>query len=56
MRLPEKERVPLELMYFENYPLEEIAAVLGVPRGTAASRLSRGRRRLREIIEEEGLS
>ena len=56
MRLPEKERVPLELMYFENYPLEEIAAVLGVPRGTAASRLSRGRRRLRAIIEEEGLS
>ena len=45
-----------ELMYFENYPLEEIAAVLGVPRGTAASRLSRGRRRLRAIIEEEGLS
>ena len=56
MRLPEKERVPLELMYFENYPLEEIAAVLGIPRGTAASRLSRGRRRLKAIIEEEGLS
>ena len=55
MRLPEKERVPLELMYFENYPLEEIAAVLGVPRGTAASRLSRGRRRLKAIIEKEGL-
>ncbi len=55
MRLDEKERVPLELMYFENYPLEEIAAVLGVPRGTAASRLSRGRRRLREILEKEGL-
>ena len=33
----------------------EIAAVLGVPRGTAASRLSRGRRRLREILEKEGL-
>lgn len=55
MRLDEKERVPLELMYFENYPLEEIAAVLGVPRGTAASRLSRGRRRLKEILEKEGL-
>ena len=55
MRLDEKERVPLDLMYFENYPLEEIAAVLGVPRGTAASRLSRGRRRLREILEKEGL-
>ena len=37
MRLDEKERVPLELMDSENYPLEEIAAVLGVPRGTAAS-------------------
>ena len=37
MRLDEKERVPLELMYFENYPLEEIAAVLGVPLGNAAA-------------------
>ena len=55
MRLPPKERLALELMYFENYPLEQIAAVLGVPRGTAASRLSRGRRRLRAIIEKEGL-
>lgn len=55
MRLDEKERVPLELMYFENYPLDQIAAVLGVPRGTAASRLSRGRRKLKAIIEKEGL-
>lgn len=55
MRLDEKERVPLELMYFENYPLDQIASVLGVPRGTAASRLSRGRRKLKAIIEKEGL-
>ncbi|MDD3411371.1 MAG: sigma-70 family RNA polymerase sigma factor [Eubacteriales bacterium] len=55
MRLPGKDRLALTLMYYENQSLEDIARVLGVPRGTAASRISRARKKLRAVLEEEGL-
>ena len=54
MRLPERDRLPLSLMYANDMPLERIAAVLGVPRGTAASRISRARKKLKAILEQEG--
>lgn len=53
MRLPQKDRMVLVLMYYENQSVDEIARVLGVPRGTAASRISRARKRLRALWEEE---
>lgn len=53
MRLSQKDRVVLMLMYYENQTVDEIARVLGVPRGTAASRIGRARKRLRALWEEE---
>lgn len=53
--LPERDRLPLHLMYACDMTLDQIAAALGVPHGTAASRICRARKRLRTILEKEGL-
>jgi RNA polymerase sigma factor (sigma-70 family) len=44
-------QVVLELYYWEQCPVAEIAVVLEVPEGTAKSRLRRGREQLRAAIE-----
>ncbi len=51
-RLPVDYQVALELQYFENLPLAEIALVLARPLGTIKSLVSRGRELLRERLEE----
>jgi len=48
--LPVDYQVALELHYFEELPISEIAAVLEEPVGTLKSRLSRGRTLLRESL------
>ena len=53
-RLPAGQREALLLYYYEGFSVEELACILGVPRPAASMRLSRGRRRLRELIETEG--
>jgi RNA polymerase sigma-70 factor, ECF subfamily len=50
-RLPEDQRVVLLLVALEEMSYEEIAGLLGIPVGTVMSRLSRGRERLRLILE-----
>lgn len=45
-RLPEQERTLIALRYVADLPQAEIAEVLGIPAGTVASGLNRGRRRL----------
>ena len=52
--LPEKYRLPLILRYGEEMPVEEIARVLRLPRGTVSTRLSRGLKQLRKQIGEGG--
>lgn len=45
-RLPEHERTLIALRYIADLRQAEIAEVLGIPKGTVASGLNRGRRRL----------
>lgn len=49
--LPAGQRETLLLVVLEDMSYEEVAAALGVPVGTVMSRLSRGRERLRLLME-----
>ena len=49
--LPEEQRSVLLLVGVEGLSYTEAASVLGVPRGTVMSRLSRGREKLRQVME-----
>jgi RNA polymerase sigma-70 factor (ECF subfamily) len=51
--LPEKFRVPLVLVYYNEFSYDEIAAVLHIPRNTVATLLFRGKQRLREKLSKE---
>jgi RNA polymerase sigma-70 factor, ECF subfamily len=44
MRLPDRYRAPLVLVYMEGYLAKEVAQMLGVAVGTVLSRLHRGRK------------
>jgi RNA polymerase sigma factor (sigma-70 family) len=56
IRLPERFRAPLVLCYLEGKSVDEAATQLGCPRGTVASRLARGRERLRVRLAGRGLA
>ena len=43
----------LTLYYYEGYSTEEIARILHLPRTTVSMRMSRGRSKLKALIEEE---
>lgn len=49
--LPAEQRAVLLLVGVEDLSYEETARILGVPIGTVMSRLSRGRERLRQLVE-----
>jgi RNA polymerase sigma-70 factor (ECF subfamily) len=51
--LPEEQRSVLFLVGVEDLSYDETAQVLGVPIGTVMSRLSRGRERLRQFLNED---
>jgi RNA polymerase sigma-70 factor (ECF subfamily) len=50
-QLPWTHRECLHLLYFEEYSVAEIAALLEIPSGTVKSRLSHARARLRSCVE-----
>lgn len=50
-RLPEDQRIALELVTMADMTYEEVARVTDVPVGTVMSRLSRARERLRSELE-----
>ena len=54
-RLPERYKNVIHLYYFEGYTQTEIARILNESENTIASRMVRGRKRLRKMLEEEGL-
>jgi len=53
MRLPEPYRIVIHLFYFEDYAVREIAEILQISESSVKTRLSRGRKRLREALKEE---
>lgn len=52
-RLPDKYRAAIYLHYYEGLSTGEIARILGEKPTTIRTRLSRGRERLRTMLEEE---
>jgi RNA polymerase sigma-70 factor (ECF subfamily) len=50
-RLSEEQREVLLLVALEEMSYQEVASMLGIPTGTVMSRLSRGRERLRLILD-----
>lgn len=51
--LPEKYRIIIHLYYYEEYSQKEIAQILGIKENTVASRLLRGRNKLKKMLEKE---
>lgn len=51
--LDPQRRIVVVLRYWLDFSVEEIAGALGIPVGTAASRLSRALADLRRVLEEE---
>lgn len=49
--LPEEQRLPIYLFYFEELSTDAVARTLGIRPGAARMRLSRGRQRLRELLK-----
>lgn len=52
-RLPLKYRQVIYMRYYEDYPVKEIAAVLGVKPALVSTRLARARDKLKTMLEEE---
>lgn len=53
-KLPAEFRKVILLHYYQGYGIAEMAEMLQVPEGTVSSRLSRGRKKLEEILKERG--
>src|SRR5438309_2119482 len=54
MEIPEVFRACLVLADLEGFSYQEIADILGIPRGTVMSRLFRGRRAMRRLLVQYG--
>ena len=52
-RLDPEERAVLVLHHYLDLPLPEVAATLGIPLGTAKSRLHRGLRQMRAALDAD---
>ena len=52
-KLSRRQRASVVLHYYAGYSLAETAEILGSAKATVGVHLTRGRRRLRELLEEE---
>lgn len=55
MKLPENERIPIHLFYYEGCSSAEIARLTNTREGNVRVRLMRGRKRLKKLLKEETL-
>ena len=46
-------RLPVLLYYMEGYKLREIAQILDIPEGTVKTRLTRAKKKLKSLLEED---
>ena len=53
MRLPEKYRTAVYLYYYEDYPVAEVAKLMGISKTAVTTRLSRAREQLKTTYREE---
>ena len=53
LALDMKLRLPVLLYYMEGYKLREIAQILRIPEGTVKTRLTRAKKKLKSLLEEE---
>jgi RNA polymerase sigma-70 factor (ECF subfamily) len=51
--LPAPEREVFLLFYYQGFTTQETAKILEIPEGTVSSRLSRGRQKLKQFLDEE---
>ena len=51
LRLNERYRAVIHLYYYEDYSIKEIASILKLPAATVGTRLSRGKKLLKNMLE-----
>lgn len=56
LKIPKQYQEVLILYYYDEFSTKEIAKILDIPPGTVKSRLSRGRKQLKDLLEMEGES
>lgn len=54
-KLEDDLKVIVVMYYLQDMPVKEISKILDIPAGTVKSRLSRARKRMREILSLEGV-